>query len=318
MPIWLSVTESEDDNGNKIFVGVFKDLRAVNPTSRSTQNKMLMLLDNLVDSAIVINTESVIIFFNKSAEQFFGFAREEVIGNSVEMLMPPDVAKTHKQFVDNYMKTRQGKVIGRGRVVEVMKKDASIHAVFLSLSETKWGENNSIAFCATIQQLQELADAKKSAGNQAKKVEEQRIEADVDETTIKLQEILDRPVAHLQFKCFLEQIHCCEPLLFIEAVDEFKVLKSHAYRYNCGRMIYETFVKSNSPKELNLASSVRQDLLAKFVEGKVNGSHCPANLFDRACDAVFVDLKNDCFNRFMQTDAFKTLQSIELQLSLMK
>lgn len=66
VPIWLSVTEAVDDDGNRIFIGSFKDLRAVNPVSKSSQNKMLMLLDNLVDAAVVMNVESTIIFFNSS------------------------------------------------------------------------------------------------------------------------------------------------------------------------------------------------------------------------------------------------------------
>jgi len=308
VPIWLSVTEAVDDDGAKIFIGSFKDLRAVNPVSRSAQSKMLMLLDNLVDAAVVMNTNSQIIFFNKSAESLFGFTKDETIGQTVEMLIPPEIAVKHKTFVENYMQTKVGKVIGKGRNVEILKKDGTKQSVFFSLTETKWGEGNSIAFCATLQPLNELVDAKKTVGQMKNKVAEQEKILDPnDPLTRQLQEIIDSQRGRQAFKEFLVQVKTIEPMAFIEAIDEFIVLKSSFYRFRAAQLLYETFIKHGARKELNLPSSIKQELLGMFVEKKITQEHCPSNTFQTAYEAVLADMKNDLFNRFKTTPAYKAL-----------
>jgi hypothetical protein len=64
-----------------------------------------------------------------------------------------------------------------------------------------------------------------------------------------------------------------------------------------------------APKESNLPASIRQDLLTHF-DNKVSIAHCPSNIFLKAYEAIWFDIKNDCFTPFKTTPIFKTLKDV--------
>lgn len=69
-----------------------------------------MLLENILDTAIVINEKGSIQYFNKRAEAFFGYNRSETLGRNVKMLMPSPFADEHDTYLTNYLTTGQAKV----------------------------------------------------------------------------------------------------------------------------------------------------------------------------------------------------------------
>lgn len=188
----------------------------------------------------------------------------------------------------------------------MLQKDGSVQTVFFSLTETKWGEGSSIAFCATLQPANAIMDAQKIANAQAPKTIEEERKLDPNDPMSRLmQEVLDNPQARMLFKQYLIQVKSQESILFVEAADEFRNLKSNLYRFNMAKTMYETFVKVDAPQELNLPSSVKQEILGCFVEKKLNNGYCPVTIFNRAYEIVMEDLRNDCFSRFVLTEPYK-------------
>ncbi|WP_416260904.1 PAS domain S-box protein [Gibbsiella quercinecans] len=54
---------------------------------------------------MLIDDNDRIRFFNQGAEQLWGFSREEVLGQSVELLVPPEICGDHG---DNIRRNREG------------------------------------------------------------------------------------------------------------------------------------------------------------------------------------------------------------------
>ena len=109
------------------------------------------ILENSLDSVIIINTSGIIKFFNKTAEKFWGYAANEVLGQNVKILMPHNYAKEHDKYVSNYLETGRKAVIGIGRDIHILKKDGSIADAFLSLQEIE--SENGTEFMGFIKDL---------------------------------------------------------------------------------------------------------------------------------------------------------------------
>jgi PAS domain S-box-containing protein len=76
----------------------------------TTKSNPYVLLENILDTAIVINDKGSIQYFNKRAEAFFGYNRSETLGRNVKMLMPSPFADEHDSYLTNYLSTGEAKV----------------------------------------------------------------------------------------------------------------------------------------------------------------------------------------------------------------
>lgn len=103
------------------------------------------IIDTAVDSIITIDKDRAIISYNNAAELMFGYRRDEVIGKNVKILMPDKYAREHDDYVLNYIRTGEKKVIGHGREVEGKRKDGSTFPIHLSLGDFWVGEEQFFA-----------------------------------------------------------------------------------------------------------------------------------------------------------------------------
>jgi PAS domain S-box-containing protein len=103
---------------------------------------------SLMVSSPSMNGES----FNNSAEKMFGYQSDDVIGKNVAMLMEHDHASRHDGYLNNYLKTGIGKILGVGaREVMGKRKDGSVFPIDLAVSEMHL--QNRHLFIGTIRDI---------------------------------------------------------------------------------------------------------------------------------------------------------------------
>ncbi|MCX6989685.1 MAG: PAS domain-containing sensor histidine kinase [Chlamydiae bacterium] len=107
-----------------------------------SHENLAAILDTTVDSIITIDKNGAILAFNKAAEQVFGFKKEEVLGKNVNILMPEPFRSQHDAYMQNYLSTRQKKIIGIGREAVAKRKDGSIFPIRLAVSEFFTGKEH--------------------------------------------------------------------------------------------------------------------------------------------------------------------------------
>ena len=102
-----------------------------------SESRMRAVLDAAVDAMITIDQGGVIKAVNPATEQMFRYAKEELIGQNVKILMPPPYADEHDDYIRRYLETGTARIIGIGREVIGRRKDGSTFPVDLAVSELK-------------------------------------------------------------------------------------------------------------------------------------------------------------------------------------
>ncbi|CCG07274.1 putative bifunctional diguanylate cyclase/phosphodiesterase [Pararhodospirillum photometricum] len=90
--------------------------------------------DTMVDALIVADEGGRIERFNKAAERLFGVTAEDMIGRSINLLMPAQEARGHDRHLRTFMKSGCARVIGLGRELRARRLDGSEFPIELALS----------------------------------------------------------------------------------------------------------------------------------------------------------------------------------------
>lgn len=79
--------------------------RRERPAAQSTDNHIRALAENLTDAIVTIDEQSRIRFVNRAIERIFGYTESEVLGRSIDILMPSDLRAAHHQSMRHYLRT---------------------------------------------------------------------------------------------------------------------------------------------------------------------------------------------------------------------
>lgn len=111
------------------------------------------VVNGAFDGIVCIDESGRILSFNPAAARLFGYSPEEVIGQSIGVLMPEPHRSEHEHYLRNYLKTGHAKIIGIGRQVEGQRKDGSIFPLELGVTEIE--TNGRRLFIGTTHDLSE-------------------------------------------------------------------------------------------------------------------------------------------------------------------
>jgi diguanylate cyclase (GGDEF)-like protein/PAS domain S-box-containing protein len=120
----------------KLFWQIVTNLRQIRKELEKNQSQLQAIIHNAVDGIITINESGEIQGFNPAAEKMFGFQQEEVVGRNVKMLMPEPIRSLHDMYIEEYLRTGEGKIVGvQGREVTALRKNGDLFPMELSASE---------------------------------------------------------------------------------------------------------------------------------------------------------------------------------------
>ncbi|MGH1470738.1 MAG: PAS domain S-box protein [Cellvibrionaceae bacterium] len=103
--------------------------------AKESSDKLQAIVDSAADAIITINEIGVIQSFNLAAEKMFCYQESEVIGKSINILMPASFAERHDGFLKQYLLTGVSGIIGVGRELKGVKKDGVEFPMHLAISE---------------------------------------------------------------------------------------------------------------------------------------------------------------------------------------
>ena len=118
------------------------ELSVTNDLLQEREGRLMAIHDTAVDGIITINRKGIVHSFNPAAERMFGYAAHEVVGQNIKLLQPEPYRTHHDEYLQNYQKTGQAKIIGIGREVVGRRKDGTTFPLDLSVSEVNLGERS--------------------------------------------------------------------------------------------------------------------------------------------------------------------------------
>jgi PAS domain S-box-containing protein len=83
---------------------------------------------------LVVDERGKIILSNNLVEEQFGYNKEELFGQKVEILVPAGSHGRHKQYRDAYLENPAPRLMGAGRDLYGRRKDGSVFPIEISLS----------------------------------------------------------------------------------------------------------------------------------------------------------------------------------------
>ena len=119
----------------KIF-GISAILRKVNSFEKAASNAQ-SLLETAPDAMVIVNQHGQIVLANAQTENLFGYVKTELLGREIEILIPEEYLKYHKQYRNKYINQPKTRSMGQNMELYGKRKDGSSFPVEVSLSPMK-------------------------------------------------------------------------------------------------------------------------------------------------------------------------------------
>lgn len=163
------------------------------------QAHMTSLFENATEGIILTNGAGEIIMVNPAIERMFGYTRNELKGQPIEILIPDKYKPHHHQLRDGFYHKPSNRVMGQGRDLNGRKKDGTDMPVEVSLSHYRRDDELFvIAFLVDITQRKEIELSMLKQKAELEKITDKirqlnaDLEVKVEERTLILKEALQK------------------------------------------------------------------------------------------------------------------------------
>lgn len=123
------------------------------------------LLESAPDGMVILDEDGRVVLVNSQTERLFGYPRAELIGNSVDMLVPEQIMGSHPQRRDAFRRDPQPRSLGMGADLFARRKDGTEFPVEISLSPLE--TEDGVLLSAAVRDVTERKQAADALAYQA-------------------------------------------------------------------------------------------------------------------------------------------------------
>jgi PAS domain S-box-containing protein len=114
---------------------------------RQTEERFVGLVESAPDATCVIDEGGTIVIVNAALERMFGYPREELLGQPVEILVPESLREGHFAHVRRFVSQPKARPMGSGLKLSAQRRDGSVFRVEISLGPVQT-ETGMLVSCA--------------------------------------------------------------------------------------------------------------------------------------------------------------------------
>jgi PAS domain S-box-containing protein len=134
-PVEISLSPLETSEGTLVTAAI-RDIT----DRKKAEARFAGLLEAAPDAMVIVDVEGRVILVNSQTEKLFGYRREQILGNPVEMLIPQRFRPGHPAHRAGYLEARRFRPMGAGLELFAQHADGSEFPVEISLSPVETEE----------------------------------------------------------------------------------------------------------------------------------------------------------------------------------
>jgi PAS domain S-box-containing protein len=128
LPIQIGITPTHTPRGTVVVTAIH------DATDRQAEERFRGLLESAPDGIVVVDSTGTIVIINSQTERMFGYTRQELVGQHIELLVPDRFRPKHVHDRDSYAADPRTRPMGAGRSLTGRKRDGTEFPVEISLS----------------------------------------------------------------------------------------------------------------------------------------------------------------------------------------
>ena len=139
-PVEISLSPLETETGT-MAISALRDIS----DRRKAEAKFRALLESAPDAMVIVDRNGRIAIVNAQTEQMFGYRRDELLGQPVEVLVPLPYRSRHGQHRQHYVEAAHARPMGAGLELFALRKNGTQFPVEISLSPLETEEGLLVA-----------------------------------------------------------------------------------------------------------------------------------------------------------------------------
>ena len=145
----VSITAMRDEAGKlRGFSKITRDIterRETEEKIRESEEKFRALLESAPDAVVIADGRGTIALVNAQAERLFGYGRQEMVGQPVEMLIRAGERAIHVRYCEDYRRSGGARPMGVGLDLNGLRKNGEGFPVEVSLSPIVTAQGSWVA-----------------------------------------------------------------------------------------------------------------------------------------------------------------------------
>ncbi|MGC3959535.1 MAG: PAS domain S-box protein [Verrucomicrobiota bacterium] len=177
--------ESDDELGwlTDAFNQMLAQIHSQNQALRDGAERVRAVINSALSAVVVIDSDGLIVDWNKRAEQMFGWSHAEAIGRDLgETIIPHRHREAHRRGMKHFLGTGEGPALGRLIELSALRRDGAEFPVELSISPVN--NDGVLTFCGFITDITERKKSEAEIRNLNATLEQR-----VNERTAQLEQV---------------------------------------------------------------------------------------------------------------------------------
>ena len=158
--ISLSAIATTDGHLAMAFIRDVTSRKEAEERLRRSEERFRVLLDSAPDAAVIADASGAMVLVNGQTERLFGYRRDELVGQPVEILLPERLRGVHVGHRDRYLADPRTRPMGAGLELAGRRKDGTEFPVDISLSAIDTPDGHlAMAFIRDVTARKEAEEA---------------------------------------------------------------------------------------------------------------------------------------------------------------